>query len=235
MRLETGMNSAIQLMLSVIVLLLLPQVIRAETPLLSGQYELVDVRRASDVAGGPVEESTIKLIGSTASFAEKFVFPGLDGCTRWSVKASAKTPLNENDPMLSDTQIAPIDGDRSAGDKRLNLGLKIFCEGEYKISLLKVDERILVVPTASGIGYLIFERSLSGEETKRFQFQLRDMKFYSGSPSSSWDEDSFRALSFYAEYRGAEYRFARTAISENLLDALGVIQPETETSRESAD
>lgn len=229
------MKSVITLTLSVIVLLLLPQVIRADLPLLSGQYELVDVRRASDVAGGPIEESTIRLIGSTASFGEKFDFPGLDGCTTWSVKAASEIPLNENDPVLSDTQIAPIDGDRSAGDKRINLGLKVFCDGEYKISLLKVDERILVVPTASGIAYLIFERSLSDEETKRFQFQLRDMKFYSGSASSSWDEDSFRALSFYAEYRGADYRFARTAISENLLDALGVIQPETESSREITD
>jgi len=229
------MKSVITLMLSVIVLLLLPQVIRADLPLLSGQYELVDVRRASDVAGGPIEESTIRLIGSTASFGEKFDFPGLDGCTSWSVKAASEIPLDENDPVLSDTQIAPIDGDRSAGDKRINLGLKVFCDGEYKISLLKVDERILVVPTASGIAYLIFERSLSDEETKRFQFQLRDMKFYSGSASSSWDEDSFRALSFYAEYRGADYRFARTAISENLLDALGVIQPETESSREITD
>lgn len=229
------MKSVITLTLSVIVLLLLPQVIRADLPLLSGQYELVDVRRASDVAGGPIEESTIRLIGSTASFGEKFDFPGLDGCTTWSVKAASGIPLNENDPVLSDTQIAPIDGDRSAGDKRINLGLKVFCDGEYKISLLKVDERILVVPTASGIAYLIFERSLSDEETKRFQFQLRDMKFYSGSASSSWDEDSFRALSFYAEYRGADYRFARTAISENLLDALGVIQPETESSREITD
>ena len=229
------MKSVITLTLSVIVLLLLPLVIRADLPLLSGQYELVDVRRASDVAGGPIEESTIRLIGSTASFGEKFDFPGLDGCTSWSVKAASEIPLNENDPVLSDTQIAPIDGDRSAGDKRINLGLKVFCDGEYKISLLKVDERILVVPTASGIAYLIFERSLSDEETKRFQFQLRDMKFYSGSASSSWDEDSFRALSFYAEYRGADYRFARTAISENLLDALGVIQPETESSREITD
>lgn len=229
------MKSVITLTLSVIVLLLLPLVIRADLPLLSGQYELVDVRRASDVAGGPIEESTIRLIGSTASFGEKFDFPGLDGCTTWSVKAASEIPLNENDPVLSDTQIAPIDGDRSAGDKRINLGLKVFCDGEYKISLLKVDERILVVPTASGIAYLIFERSLSDEETKRFQFQLRDMKFYSGSASSSWDEDSFRALSFYAEYRGADYRFARTAISENLLDALGVIQPETESSREITD
>ncbi len=229
------MKSVITLTLSVIVLLLLPQVIRADLPLLSGQYELVDVRRASDVAGGPIEESTIRLIGSTARFGEKFDFPGLDGCTSWSVKAASEIPLDENDPVLSDTQIAPIDGDRSAGDKRINLGLKVFCDGEYKISLLKVDERILVVPTASGIAYLIFERSLSDEETKRFQFQLRDMKFYSGSASSSWDEDSFRALSFYAEYRGADYRFARTAISENLLDALGVIQPETESSREITD
>jgi len=229
------MKSVITLTLSVIVLLLVPQVIRADLPLLSGQYELVDVRRASDVAGGPIEESTIRLIGSTASFGEKFDFPGLDGCTSWSVKAASEIPLDENDPVLSDTQIAPIDGDRSAGDKRINLGLKVFCDGEYKISLLKVDERILVVPTASGIAYLIFERSLSDEETKRFQFQLRDMKFYSGSASSSWDEDSFRALSFYAEYRGADYRFARTAISENLLDALDVIQPESETSRESTD
>lgn len=229
------MKSVITLMLSVIVLLLLPQVIRADLPLLSGQYELVDVRRASDVAGGPIEESTIRLIGSTASFGEKFDFPGLDGCTSWSVKAASEIPLDENDPVLSDTQIAPIDGDRSAGDKRINLGLKVFCDGEYKISLLKVDERILVVPTASGIAYLIFERSLSDEETKRLQSQLRDMKFYSGSASSSWDEDSFRALSFYAEYRGADYRFARTAISENLLDALGVIQPETESSREITD
>ena len=229
------MNSAFRLMLLAIVLVLLPQVIRADPPLLSGQYKLVDVRRASDVAGGPIEESTTNLIGSSASFGEKFQFPGFDDCASWSVKAASAIPLNENDPMLSDTQIAPIDGERSAGDKKVNQGLKVFCDGEYKISLLKVDERVLVVPTASGIGYLIFERSLSGEQTRRFQSQLRDMKFYSGTASSSWDKDSFRALSFYAEYRGAGYRFARTAISENLLDGLDVLKPESQTSQEFED
>ncbi len=31
-------------------------------------------------------------------------------------------------------------------------------------------------------------------------------------------------MSSYAEYRGAKYRFKRTAISENLLDGLGVLE-----------
>lgn len=87
-----------------------------------------------------------------------------------------------------------------------------------------MDERVLIAPLDSGLAYLIFERPLSSAEIAKLQFQLKDMKFFSGSPTDSWGEDSLFGLSSYAEYRGSEYRFNRTAITENILDGLGVLE-----------
>ena len=57
----------------------------------------------------------------------------------------------------------------------------------------------------------------------KLQNQLIDMKFYEGAATGELDEATARAVSSYAEYRGAEYRFYRAAITENLLDGLGVL------------
>ena len=49
------------------------------------------------------------------------------------------------------------------------------------------------------------------------------MKFYEGKITGELDEATLGSVGFYAEYRGSAYRFFRTAITENLLDGLRVL------------
>ncbi|MEH6628978.1 MAG: hypothetical protein V7739_21280 [Motiliproteus sp.] len=53
------------------------------------------------------------------------------------------------------------------------------------------------------------------------------MKFYYGATTGQVDDDTLRALSSWLLYRLEDdkaYRFKRTLITENLLDALGVLE-----------
>jgi hypothetical protein len=189
-----------------------------------GEYQLVDLRRASDVAGRASDETAIHSMGSTARFGKQMQWPNMDDCDAWSTKEATDSGVNTEDPILSDTQIPPLDGKPSSGDQRLNLGLDVYCNEKHVTRLLKVDDRILIAPTKSGSTYMILEKPLSGKEIRKLQHQLRDMKFHSGAVTDSWNEAALVAVSIYAEYRGAKYRFKRSAISENLLDGLGVLE-----------
>ncbi|WP_293268772.1 hypothetical protein [Neptunomonas sp.] len=190
---------------------------------LSGKYTLVDIRRASNVAGGTIDERATQLLGSSALFETVLSLPGKSVCSHWVAVESPSSVVNIHDPMLSDTQIPPLDGDVSSGDKRINISINLMCKGKAFYSLVKVDERVLIAASSSGLGYFIFEKPLSESQTNKLQFQLKDMKFYSGTPSSVWGENSLLGLSLYAEYRGSEYRFLRTALTENILDGLYVL------------
>lgn len=190
----------------------------------SGEFTIVAARRAGGVAGGPVEDPAARRIGETVSFGETLIWWDGKKCESWTAKPTDERVLPLNDPNLSDTQLPPVDGPVSAGDRRLNAGWSLTCDGEPLGVLLQVDRRVLVVPTKSGVTNLILEKPLQPEETFAFQKQLKSMKFYSGAPSSEWDEDSVYAVAAYAEYRGAKYRFARPAVTENLLDGLNVVR-----------
>ncbi len=196
--------------------------IQADDPMLQGEYGLVTLRRASDVAGGGIGEDIAGLIGSTVKFGKKLEWLGQPDCDTWSVENSRDNVVNISDPMLSDTQISPAETAALGGDKRLNINLNLLCGNRRVSTLLKVDQRILVVPTASGTEYMIFERPMSGGETSKFQQQLRSMKFYSGPAAEIWNDASLSGLSSFAESRGAQYRFLRAAITENLLGGLAV-------------
>lgn len=189
---------------------------------LEGSYEIVAVRRASDVAG-PVEDATVAdVIGKTVSFDETLQW--LDGrvCAQWRAEKRTDPAVNFSDPILSDTQVGPIDGQRSTGDKRLNDGFDLICGDGVVASLARVDNRVLVTSSASGVHYFILEKQLAGAAIKAFQTHLASMKFFNDAPKESWDEVSLRAVAAYAEYRGAKYRFRRPAITQNLLDGLDI-------------
>ena len=67
--------------------------------------------------------------------------------------------------------------------------------------------------SASGTAYRIFERALTPAQTRTFQAQLQDMKFLERDASEKWDDSARQAVSAYAEYRGAEYRFSIWLVS----------------------
>lgn len=192
-------------------------------PAPSGDFTIITTRRASDVAGGPIEKEAAGRIGETVSFGETLTWWDGTTCRKWSAERKEERVLPLDDPNLSDTQLGPEPGPVSAGDRRLNAGWSLTCDGENLGVLLQVDRRVLVVPTRSGITNLILEKPLSPDETLKFQKQLKSMKFFEGEPARNWDEASLSAVASYAEYRGAKFRFARTAITENLLDGLMVL------------
>lgn len=192
---------------------------------LSGSYERVATRRASDVLGGPQDPSVDKLLVSDASFGNTLQWIDGTTCDNWSAEVLDMVPLSIEDPNLSDTQVPPNDPPVTVGDKRQNIGYRISCGEDFVGLLVKVDERVLVTASPSGLTNIILERALSDEEILAFQQELKSMKFFGGEPGTTWTEESLGAVSSFAEYRGAAYRFKRAAITENLLDGLGVLIP----------
>jgi hypothetical protein len=144
-------------------------------------------------------------------------------CGGWEAVALEVPPVDIADPMLSDLALGPHPGPASTGDHRLNQGLAVLCDGSEVALLLAVDRRVIVVPSPDGAVYAILEKPLSTDEVRRLQQQLRTMKFHLDEPTGELNEASRKAISAYALYRGAAYRFLPAAITENLLDGLGVL------------
>ena len=86
-----------------------------------------------------------------------------------------------------------------------------------------VDDRVLVASKSPWRLNVVLEKPLREDQLRKLQVQLRDMKFYSGGITGAMDKPTRAAVSSYADYRGAKYRFANTAITENLLDGLKVL------------
>jgi hypothetical protein len=192
---------------------------------LVGTYHIVARRRASDVAGPPDDPTLEALLVSDADFGDTLQWIDGSTCENWGIGSSAYLPLNLEDPNLSDTQVPPNDPPITVGDKLQNEALTLNCEGSPVAALVKVDERVFIVPTPSGLTNIIFERDLTSNQILRFQEELKTMKFFDGEPTSVWSEAAMAGVGFFSSYKGAEFRFQRPAITENLLDGLGVLTP----------
>jgi hypothetical protein len=195
-----------------------------------GDFAVVDIRRAANVAGGPDDPALNTKIGDTVSFGEQLSWLGGASCEDWSVDLDEEITFILQDNLLSDTQIPPVDGPSTRGDKRVNEGLWLMCAGRPIGEIVRVDDRVVIAETASSMSYVILERPLAPNDILAFQKQLVDMKFLDEVPRDTWTQQSLHAVSSYAQYRGADYRFARAAISENLLDGLRL--PMTENQAE---
>ncbi len=191
----------------------------------AGEFKVVDLRRAGDVSGGPVDESVAGALGAPVHFGKTLVWWDGSRCDDWSISETDAAPVNLADPILSDTQVPPVDGPKTSGDRRGNRPVAILCKGKPFAGFTQVDRRVIIAPSPSGQSYLVIERPLPAAQIRQFQSQLRSMKFFDRGPTDAWDGTSLRAVSAYADYRGAEYAFNRAAITENLLDGLGVLEP----------
>lgn len=192
-------------------------------PALSGSFVPIAQRRASSVAAPLAPDHAAPV--ETASFGATLTWIDGTRCAEWHAVPLQESPLDVGDPILSDLALGPLDGPASEGDRRLNLSVEIRC-GERTIArLLIVDRLVAVTASANGAIYTILQKTLAADETKRFQAQLKDMKFYLGDATGILDEETAAAAAAYAEYRGAAYRFAPVAVTENLLDGLGVLGP----------
>lgn len=193
----------------------------------AGPYVIVDARRASDVSA-PATPMMEVPIGETINFTRKGLEMEGASCSDWRI-APADDPVVyvDTDPNLADLTLGPTDSPKSSGDQRENLGFEITCEGERFGLLHKVDDRVLIMPWANSTMNLILERPLTEVRIKAYQMQLKSMKFYDGDLTGKLDDDTLRASRVWYEYRAeldeTQPIAARPAITENLLDALGVL------------
>ena len=192
-----------------------------------GEYQVVALRSAGDVATMANPGSGMEWLDQRVSFGEgRLSWLGGQICKLWSVREAEFPVIMLEDPNLSDLAIPPLGSETSSGDKRVNVPVDLLCqdEGERILgSFAIIDARVLVASVLNGTVNLILERPLTEQQVKKLQVQLKDMKFYEGKITGELDEATLGSVGFYAEYRGSAYRFFRTAITENLLDGLRVL------------
>ncbi len=190
---------------------------------LVGTYEIVAVRRASDVAApammlaeedDPIGKSiTITPLGLEAE--------GMS-CDEWIAEDEAGPNPVETDPILSDLFLPSLDG----AFPTLRPTLKVMCEGEVAARIFAADNRVIALPWRNSSHYLIAEKPLNETQILRLQHVLTDMKFGDLEPTGILDTETLQSMRSYYEYRvdneGA-YIFARPAISESLLEKLQVL------------
>jgi hypothetical protein len=191
----------------------------------AGEYVIVDARRASDVAA-PLQPMSDNPIGETIRFHKDGIDIAGLSCDSWRIEARdlATIPIAQ-DPVLSDLMLAPIDGDKSRGDQRENTAFDLLCEQEVVGQIHKVDDRTLVLPWQNSSLNLILERPLPDVQIKTYQAQLKSMKFYDGDLTGELDSATLSASRAWYSYRADESLPIplRPAITENLLDGLGVL------------
>lgn len=194
-----------------------------------GEYVAIALRQSSYVQSTPNLGVGSEWLAQRVSFGDRLVW--LDGvtCNRWSVEKIDFSVIERRDPNLSDLTISPLKSRTTAQDRRVGIYANLICrDGGEKIigDILIIDDRVLVASGRSWTVNVILEKPLRRDQVRKLQAQLKDMKFYSGAITRTVDVATRAAVSSYAEYRGAKYRFANTAITKNLLDGLNVLDGE---------
>ncbi len=195
-----------------------------QIPAPTGDFVIVDVRNVSGVAAPLDLNAHQDILGQALSLsAGGLGMQGLE-CDAWTIQQIAPV-LDFFDPLLSDVLIDPVDYPESDGDARILTSWTYSCEGEHFLNLLHVDNRLVVIPWANGSKYLIGEVPMSNAAVTKLQAALKNVNFYDGPVTGELDEHTLVSVSNWYEYRSSArdlYRFARTAISRNLFDAMGV-------------
>lgn len=190
-----------------------------------GEFVLVALRAASDVEYAPLDRSIDRLIGKSVSFDESVIwFDDAIIDDYFSVRPFVAV-INALDPNLSDVMIRPPEV-KGAEDCRVMNSMALESDGKTIDIIMMIDRRVLVVPVHNDSLYAIFEKPLEAEEVERLQAFLIEQGQYSDKITGEMDEGTIIAAGFYADIRGADYRFARTVITENLLSGLGIFNSE---------
>lgn len=215
---------------AVLLFMFLSSHLLADTGMISGKFEIVTIRNASDVANmiqrtTPLNDGDSP-IGKTIEFNSKgIIMQGL-GCDTWTVSKNDAPLININDPLLMDLTVKPTDSPLSSGEQRVSLNFSYACEGEQFLQVFKLDDRVIVIPWNNSSQYLIAEIPLTPDQIKTFQTQLKSMKFYHHNITGELDPLTIESVNAWLKYRlkkDGNYSFFRPAITENLLDALGVL------------
>jgi len=202
-----------------------PNCLPIESSMLSpplGEFVIVDIRAVSGVATSPVLQDIGEIIGTTVSLSADAISFEPISCDAWEIR-EIPVPLDVMDPLLADVMLGPVEFGDAIIDHRVLTGWNYGCEGEALIDILEVDARVLVAPWLNGTVNLIIERPLTSGQIHLAQTNLKNLKFLNQVSTGQLDEATVAAFGFWAEYRNKEnqaYRFARTAITENLLIGL---------------
>lgn len=162
-------------------------------------------------------------MGQVVHFGKKLQWLDGEVCEMWAAQEVDAGGPNLNDPILSDLSLQPPD--TASVNPPISRPVDLIClvDGERALArLIIIDSRVLVMASTSGASYFILERGLEVVEIMAVQTALAAMDLFSGEISGTMDKGTQAALSAYAERRGANYRFLRSAITESLLLGLGI-------------
>lgn len=194
----------------------------AAVALPAGKYEVVGVRRASDVAvtlASQDDDRLRRLVGTHTS---------IGGSNRWyddrlcpqslKLAGAAGSVVNLDDPNLSDLKVVP-----GPTDARVNRSLSTDC-GARPISsiahVVQIDGRVLVERALNSTAYVIMEAPLDLATARRVEDGLARAGFDPGPVDGTIDERTRRAVALYANAKGAAFAFDRGVITNNVLTAL---------------
>jgi hypothetical protein len=191
-------------------------------PKLAGQYVVVGIRIASDVAA-PLDiregDASMALIGTTLNAGDTISWYR-ERCDLRAGPPEKSPALVE--PNLADLQIAP-----ASTDSRLNQNAVVDCLGRSVNDIwqvLIVDARVLVARTMPFTTYLILEQPLAPGDVKLLKEKLARAGFGPGSKSEDMDDSTRAAIAAFANKNGAPAMLLPGIVTENLLNALAAIR-----------
>jgi len=189
---------------------------------LSGEYEVVAMRRSSEVESTPDIETDF--FGKTAFFGEHLEWIDGTKCDAWSWKDTTEYTTSLEDPNLSDVIIDRLEPS-VIPDYISARRISLHCDNSERTvaMLVEIDQRVLVTSTASGALNVILQKPLTSGQISRLQSMLRQRGIYDGDFTGIIDDATRNAIARYADQRGAHYIFKDVVITENLLDGLGVL------------
>ncbi len=132
----------------------------------------------------------------------------------WSEEWLRALPLGRLDPMLEDVYYG------QSSNSEIKRPVLYSFNGHVIGTVYWVDDRLGLVAAKSGSPVYILEAPLTLEEGRLLESKLSDMQLDPGPVDGVIDASTRRALGFYYESRGLDYRFATPVISTALLQAL---------------
>ena len=191
-----------------------------------GDFKVVEIRRAVDVAGGPLPMDLNDAIGrSIGLFSDRLTMEGMT-CENWIIQRTELLP-QPNAPDLMDVFIGPAMVAHSAGDQRILQTWSYSCEGVDTFLLTQIDANVIILHLANGLAHAIAERKFSEAEIEGMQAALKGVKYYDGPINGKLTKATLAAAAFWAEERMREVdgpRYQRPALTQNLFDTMGVFE-----------
>lgn len=190
---------------------------------LTGTFEVVALRAASDVAGGPDDAAATSVLGRRAIFGDTAEWIDGRSCSTWSLEPQDGDAVAVDDPNLSDLQLA------SSSRTPINRSWRLMCDEAELASFLQIDARVLVGTSASGQTNLLLERVPPPQEILTLQAGLSAHGYIDSAPSGAMDGATRRALAQYAEKLGAAFAFQNGVLTDFLLHSVSRPSDDTRT------